>query len=94
MEQAPVGMSLGELLDHCLDASRTDWLKLHKAGRDEEQAWTLEVVETHLACQLKHGGRANVQVTVISRRYGNTETNVYTLRQRGPRRWLMLNNTL
>lgn len=94
MESATSGRPLGEVLDTCLDMARADWLVKHKAGRDEESAWTLEVVETSLMVQLKHGGRARAQVCVLSRRPFNSETVVFTLRQRGPRAWLIVNHNV
>jgi hypothetical protein len=94
MDSAYPAAPLGEQLDRCLDLTRQRWLDEHKAGRDEDSAWTLEIVETSLSCQLKHGGRAHVQVTVISRRPFNTETEVFTLRQRGPRSWFIVRTSL
>lgn len=94
MESALKAESLGQHIDRCLDDARTDWLKEHAAGRDVESCWTQEVVETSCSLQLKHGGRAAVQVTIISRHSFKCETTVFQLRQKGPRDWLRIRDSL
>jgi hypothetical protein len=94
LESASIPLSLGAHLDQVLDDARSDWLATNKAGLDEESAWTLEVVETSLSLQLKHGGRASVQVTIISRRPWLSEVSFYKLRQRGPRDWIRVGDSL
>lgn len=90
MESATLGTQLGDALETCLMQSKAKWLSEHQAGRDLESAWTSEIVETHLMCQLKHGGRANAQVTVLSRKHLNSETFAFHLQIRGNLGWLIV----
>lgn len=94
MESAKDATSIGYALERCIVDARRDWLKSNQGGRDEESAWTLDVVETTLCVEFKHGGRADASVTVIAKDPWKCVTTFYKLRRYAPGDWRRLVDSL
>lgn len=90
--RVPVG--LGDALDQCLRDAKTAWINENQAGRDREYAWSTDVVTTHLDAQLSHGGRANVQITIVCKQPWKSEVAFFKLARRGPDAWIRREGSL
>lgn len=94
MESVESPKTLGTVLDECLADAKADWLANYKAGRDEESAWTLDIVEASLTVQLKHGGLASVQVAVCAKRPWQSQISFFRIARKSANRWQRVRDTL
>lgn len=75
--------ALGESLEQCLFESKRAWFRQWKAGRPADYAWTQDIRTVYLICQLKHGGKVEVQVSLVSKDPGKSHVDFFKLQRRG-----------
>jgi hypothetical protein len=54
-------------VDEAIELITRSWLSEHSRGKNKEETWLNNVVETHISLQCKTGGRVAVQATVLTR---------------------------
>ncbi len=86
--------TLGALSELMVAAAQDDWISEYRAGRDADTVWANDVVATHYSLQLKHGGRATAQVTIIALPSWKCSNAFFRLARNGSNEWKITHSTL